>query len=183
MRIEVRELEVGSVLRTPFAESVASESDEVTLDEPVVGQIEVSRMARGVFVSGQVATTTALVCGRCLEPYRQHLDVAFNEEFTIDAAHEPLSAGELDSDDVTVPLDPSGSLEVNEVIRQHLLLAVPMVPLCAPTCRGLCPQCGANWNRQSCTCRQETIDPRLAPLLQFREGTPDTRKRGSKGST
>ncbi len=182
MRIEVGDLEVGTVLRRPFGERIASDSDEVAFEEPVIGEIVVTRLAQTALVVGQAATTTALVCGRCLEPYRQGLQVTFNEEFTLDAEYEPPQSGELDSRTFVVPLGPSSVLDIGDVIRQHLLLAVPMVPLCTPTCRGICPQCGVNWNRQSCACRDETIDPRLAPLLQFQEREAE-RKPGPTGST
>lgn len=182
MRIDVGDLEVGSVLRRAFDERIASDSDEVAFDEPVIGEIVVTRLAQAALVAGQAATTTAFVCGRCLEPYRQGLQVTFNEEFVLDAEHEPPPSGELDPGAFAVPLGPSSVLDIGDVIRQHLVLAVPMVPLCTPTCRGLCPQCGVNWNRQSCTCREETIDPRLAPLLQFQERVHE-RKPGPTGST
>ncbi len=179
MRIEVRELEVGSVVRTPFEEHVASDSNEVTLNAPVVGEVEVARTARAVLLKVRVATTVVLVCGRCLEPLQHRLDVAFSEEFATDLSLRPVLRGSPEADDSAAVLGPASELNVSELIRQHLLLAAPMVPLCMPTCRGLCPQCGANWNHETCTCTQETIDPRLAPLQQFGKGkaTTDNPKR------
>ncbi len=167
MRIEVTALEIGAVVRATFAEQITSGSDEVPLDEPVVGQVEVSRTARTVRLSGHVATTAPLVCGRCLEPYRQRLAVALSDEFIADAVETLPGDGRLDLADFALPLGRDRVLDVTEVIRQHLLLGAPMVPLCSPTCRGLCPQCGVNWNHQTCTCTPDAIDPRLAPLQQF----------------
>jgi len=182
VRIEVGEVEAGAVLHRVFADRITSDSDEVTFDELVCGEITVTRMARAALVTGHAETTTALVCGRCLESYRQRLKVTFTEEFALDAERESPPSGELNSKGFAVPLRPSAVLDVSDVIRQHLLLAVPMVPLCTPSCRGLCPYCGANWNRQTCTCREETIDPRLAPLRQFRVSA-QKQKPGSTGST
>ncbi len=177
MRIEVSALEIGAVLRVPFDEHIDSDSDEFTLDQPVVGEIEVARTGRTVRLSGQLATTVRMVCGRCLEPYRQRLAVPLKEEFLTDPADDTTSRGngQLESTDFVHPVGPDRVLDVSEMIRQHLLLAAPMVPLCSPSCRGLCPQCGTNWNYQPCTCVQVTQDPRLAPLQQFGKG----RKTGS----
>ncbi len=167
MRIDVTALEVGEVLHRHFDERIASESDELAFDEPVAGEIKVVRTGRMVHLGGNVATTTPMVCGRCLESYRQRLAVVLNEAFVFDSPGGPGSDGQLDPGDFAFSLGSARILDVSEVIRQHLLLAAPMVPLCAPTCRGLCPQCGANWNQRTCTCERDTIDPRLAPLQQF----------------
>lgn len=161
------DLEVGSVLRTAFNERIASPSDDVPLEGSVVGNIEVTRTIDMVFVKGQAATITRLVCGRCLDPFPQRLDVSFNEEFVLHSASAAPTRQPADADKAPETLDPTAPLDITDLIREHLLLAVPMVPLCSLTCRGLCPVCGANWNLTTCTCSQETVDPRLAPLQQF----------------
>jgi uncharacterized protein len=176
MRITVSELEAGSVFRSAFSEHVASDSDDVSFEEPVVGTIEATRTGTAVLVKGQIGTTTTLVCGRCLDPFRHHIEATFREEFIFGA---PAAVTKTSSEgvDTAESLSPTGQLDVSELVREHLLLAVPMVPLCTPTCRGLCPQCGANWNQTTCTCSQSTIDPRLAPLQQFK---PSPRPTGKK---
>ena len=55
-------------------------------------------------------------------------------------------------------------IDLGEVMREQFFLALPMKPLCRPECKGLCPICGANRNRQECGCREEWVDPRLAGL-------------------
>ena len=55
-------------------------------------------------------------------------------------------------------------IDLGEVMREQFFLALPMKPLCRPDCKGLCPICGANRNRQQCECREEWVDPRLAGL-------------------
>ncbi len=61
------------------------------------------------------------------------------------------------------------STNLTEVIRQNLLLAMPMYPVCRSKCKGLCPHCGQNWNEAPCDCTLEEIDPRLAVLKQLLE--------------
>ncbi len=175
MRITVSELEAGSVFRSAFDEYVASGSDDVSFEEPVVGTIEATRTATAVLVKGQIGTTTTLVCGRCLDPFRYRIEATFRDEFIL-AAPEAVTNTSSEGVEAAESLTPTGQLNFSALVREHLLLAVPMVPLCTPTCRGLCPQCGANWNQTTCTCSQSTIDPRLAPLQQFRPSPRPTGK-------
>ena len=55
-------------------------------------------------------------------------------------------------------------VEVEEILFPALLLEVEMVYLCRPDCKGLCPVCGADRNKQDCGCEEKQIDPRLAVL-------------------
>jgi uncharacterized protein len=55
-------------------------------------------------------------------------------------------------------------LDVASLLWQHLLLELPVKVLCAASCKGICPTCGADLNEGECACEAETGDPRLAPL-------------------
>ena len=75
-------------------------------------------------------------------------------------------------------LDPRGSyrLEIwagSELVKEQVLLAVPMKPLCISECRGICSECGINLNEEVCNCGTEKIDPRLAPLKHFMKPNND----------
>lgn len=159
MQVEVAKLEVGQVLRAAFDEPLDSQHPEVVFDRSVVGDVEVARRARTLHLRARVATTAPMVCSRCLARYRHQFALSLEEAFAVVAPREP-AGGELGPEDFVLPLGLDLVLDVGEVIRQHLLLAVPMVPLCAPACRGLCPQCGVNRNEQPCAC-PERSDPRL----------------------
>lgn len=158
MRIALDDLEPGQVIRTAFHEVVDS-GGEPAFDAPVTGTIEVARSDRTLRLRGTVETTAALTCGRCLKPYGHRLRATLDEEFL-----EEDFAAATTADQV---------LDVSDTIRQHLLLAAPMVPRCTETCRGLCSQCGANWNEAACSCRTDAVDPRLAPLQQLKESLPE----------
>lgn len=169
MRIDVAALEIGQVRRAAFDEVVDSKTEDLTFDTPVRGNVEVDRTAQTLRLRGQLATTAPLVCGRCLTQYRQDLAIAIEEEFLVGGGAAPRE-GALRPEDFVVPLGPDLVLDVTEAVRQHLLLAVPMVPVCRPDCRGLCPRCGRNLNEQDCGCEPvETIDPRLAPLRDLKD--------------
>jgi len=55
-------------------------------------------------------------------------------------------------------------------MREQFFLALPMKPLCREDCKGLCPVCGINRNRETCTCQSEWVDPRLEPLRHLTRG-------------
>jgi uncharacterized protein len=61
------------------------------------------------------------------------------------------------------------SIDLGHVVLEQFVLALPMKPLCQDECRGLCPVCGANRNREACECKQEWIDPRLAALADLKK--------------
>ncbi|MDQ7819529.1 MAG: DUF177 domain-containing protein [Armatimonadota bacterium] len=161
MRVNVAELERGQVLRAAFHERVDSRADDVVFDEPVVGEVEVERTSRTVHLRGEVRTTAPMVCGRCLTTFRSELRATVDEEFLIGGTVR--TGGELGPEDFQFPLGPDMILDVTDVVRQYLLLALPMVPLCRPDCRGLCPRCGANRNEGTCGCAPEADDVVLPP--------------------
>jgi uncharacterized protein len=151
----------GAVL--VFAGPVESGAD-VSFPHPVEGHIRVTRSGETVWLSGEVGTTVTLTCGRCLRPFEYRLVGVFREGFRLPGESPPVKAG----GDELVSMVEGPTLDVTEVVRQHLLVALPMVPLCRPACRGLCPVCGADRNETVCACVVEQVDPRLAPLRDFR---------------
>ena len=60
--------------------------------------------------------------------------------------------------------------DLSDIVRQAIILAVGMKPLCSEDCRGLCPDCGVNLNKQSCRCASEKIDPRWEGLKKLHNG-------------
>ncbi len=146
-----------------FAEMVDSGA-EVAFPRPVQGEIRFTREGETIWVDAAVETVVTLVCGRCLRSFPHRLVGIFHEGFRRRGgeAGRPREGADL-------ILDLAGpELDVTEVVRQHLLMALPMAPLCRPECRGLCPICGADRNEVACACALEEGDPRLAVLRDFR---------------
>lgn len=144
MRIDADALEPGQVVRASFDERVGSGSNELMLDAPVTGRLEITRTPLSLHLRGTVGTIATVVCSRCLMEIGRPLTAAFEEELELD------------------------TLDVTEVVRQHLLLAAPMAPLCRPDCQGICPECGANRNEADCGHASRPSDPRWAPLAQLK---------------
>jgi uncharacterized protein len=58
----------------------------------------------------------------------------------------------------------TGLLDLEPLIREEMLLAIPINPICRPDCKGLCPVCGENLNESQCSHEDEEVDPRLSVL-------------------
>ncbi len=106
-------------------------------------------------------------CRRCLAP----VDVQVDERMEL--FFRPTNGSEELEGDSFRPL-PHGAMEVDllSAIREELVLSLPMLALCAPDCRGLCPRCGRNLNEERCECSAEELDPRwdvLRALNQKRD--------------
>jgi len=140
-----------------FSESIESPGEETTLLEPVRGELMLTPTGRTVGLTGRMHTAVSLVCGACLARYRQPLEFTVAEEFGRTPAPAVASRGEavLGPEDFVVPIGPDGMVDVTEVVRQHLVLAIPFAPRCRDGCRGLCARCGADLNLRPCACATE----------------------------
>lgn len=149
MRVNVRELAPGEPFRAPFVERLTLEADGQTTEAEAQGEVRIDRSAQGGRLHGRIEAQTHLVCSRCLAPFPGRLTVELEEEFTTGPGPR-VHGGELGPQDFVQWVGPGHELDVTEIVRQHLQIALPMAPLHRPDCRGLCPVCGANWNERSC---------------------------------
>jgi uncharacterized protein len=129
----------------------------------ITGSVRLMHAAGGVLVQGDLHGLATLPCGRCLEPVTVPLDIALEEIFapTIDMLTGQVVAP--DEEDRALWIDERHILDLTEVLRQDVLLAVPSHILCREDCRGLCPTCGKNLNEGPCGCEPEP-DARWAAL-------------------
>jgi uncharacterized protein len=134
-------------------------AEDVFLARPVEGELLLTRAGRAVALTGHVHTVLGLLCGACLAPFEQPLDFPVVEEFgraSPAAGEPPRAAAELDAEDFVVKVGPDESIDLTEIVRQSLILALPISPRCREGCPGLCPECGANLNAGPCACRPES---------------------------
>ena len=122
----------------------------------VYGTIQVVRVQGGLLVQGTVESQLGLECVRCLKPFVLPVTLELQEIFRLPGAGPRLDVPYAVSDD--------GWLDLAPLLREQAWVAIPMKPLCSADCRGLCVQCGANLNLESCTCETSRVDPRLAIL-------------------
>lgn len=172
MRVNVGELlgDRSAVRRVQFSEAFAPPADDVALLEAVAGELALIGTGRTVTLSGRLHTTARLICGACLRSFPQPLEFSVDEEFArVGPSEPPAGPGEaaLGPDDFVAAVGADDTIDLSEVIRQHLLLALPIAPRCREDCRGLCPACGADLNAAPCGCPRRERDPRMDALARW----------------
>ncbi len=120
-------------------------------------------------VVGRLAVGLRLECGRCLDLFDftigPHLDLYFLPQAGGEVEEEEV---ELKERELVIGSYRGGRLDLGEVFREQLFLALPLKRLCREDCRGLCPNCGINWNQGSCECRPEVADLPFSGLGDLR---------------
>ena len=135
---------------------------------PVDFTAEIRKDGQKVRATGRVRATLEMDCSRCLEPFAIPVDAAFDALFLPASANAGRSEQEVGEEDLGVSFYTNDTIDLGEIVREQFYLAIPMKPLCREDCRGLCPVCGINRNRETCTCQATWEDPRLEPLKRFR---------------
>lgn len=146
--------------------------------EPVMLAFDVTRDEGRFHLVGGVRTSLELACSRCLEPFRLPVDVDFDLRYLPRA--ENVGEGEIEEDDLTTAFYADDMIDLSQLMAEQFHLALPMKPLCQEACRGLCPQCGTNWNTGACGCGSRWEDPRLDGLKAMLErgaGAPANAKK------
>ncbi len=135
--------------------------EEFRLAAPVGLDVEIHKDASKVRVTGTVVTTLQFGCSRCLEPFDIAVDPRSTPCFCRWLRMRAADEQEVADEDLGVSFYKDETLDLGELMREQFYLALPMKPLCQPDCKGLCPVCGINRNRETCTCQAEWTDPRL----------------------
>ncbi len=118
---------------------------------------------------GTVRTTLELPCSRCLEPFTLPVDGAFDLRYQPHSANTGEGEREIEEDDLTTAFYENDTIDLGGLMREQFYLALPMKPLCSEACKGLCVVCGTNLNRNTCDCKREWEDPRLAVLKTLKK--------------
>ncbi len=127
---------------------------DVPEDTPVKGELRLEGLTEGILVSGVIAGHMRLSCARCLKEFDRDFDVEVSELF----------AAGPDPEGDEYALEPEGSLDPEQMVRDAVLLTMPFSPLCQPNCLGLCERCGGDRNLGECTCPERPADHRWAAL-------------------
>jgi uncharacterized protein len=146
------------------AEAFASEDDLFAVVAPVSLEFDIEKDKQQFGLTGRVKTVLELPCSRCLEPFTIPVDAAFDLRYQPHAQNTGEGEREIEEDDLTTAFYENDEIDLGQLMREQFYLALPMKPLCADACRGLCAVCGTNLNRGTCTCTQAWEDPRLAVL-------------------
>ena len=119
-------------------------------------------------VDGSSKFTADLECSRCVEPY----PFASSSTFHLRFRPRPVSQQENEEleiapEELDVEFYTDRSISLRDLAVEQIQLSIPMKPLCEDNCLGLCPQCGANRNRESCNCDSSIVDERWGALREI----------------
>ena len=158
--IDVRDLigQPGSSRQVHVSEPIpdlATRLAVVPEDRPVGAELLMESVVEGILVSGPLRGLMSLTCARCLK--------GFEAEFDLDVQELYVPAASPEDDEYPLV---EGAVDLEPMIRDAVLLAMPFAPLHSPDCLGLCERCGGDRNLDECRCDPE-VDARWAPLLEL----------------
>lgn len=162
----------GRIDRQDPPDAFNAAGEDFRIVGPVSLGAEVRKDREKVRLTGQVRTELEVDCHRCLEPYRIPVDSAFDLLYlpvSEQAAIGPDADHQLDDEDASASFYEDERIDLAQLVREQLYLALPMKALCKPDCQGLCPVCGVNRNVGTCSCSTEWVDPRMEALRRLRE--------------
>ncbi|HKZ03661.1 MAG TPA: DUF177 domain-containing protein [Pyrinomonadaceae bacterium] len=172
MRIELESLEGtdGRFAQTYEPGQLTLSDERVHLAQPakVTGRI---RQANGqVVVKGQISSLIQIECDRCLKFVEMPVEATFNLEYVTPQTYETRRAAELSERDMALSVFDGEAIDIDELVGEQLLLALPSRVLCQEVCKGLCPVCGADRNLADCACEPSEVDPRWTALKELVNG-------------
>ncbi len=154
---------VQETLEIPY---LAQSGEEIPLLEPITVSGEITAIGGGVLRFDGTADTKALMnCARCNEPVEVPFRVEISQRFAKDPESSPsASSEELTLEEVDAEPIENERVDLEDVILYEIKLSIPMKVLCKEDCKGLCPVCGQNLNKGSCSCVTKDTDPRWDAL-------------------
>ena len=183
LRLKSMEFKVVELEREPIEFDLALPPGQVDLGDEAKqqgnlatsGLAEVIHEHRGpkeivadIRLRGKFAGRFEVPCARCVEP----VDIPLAAEF--DLIFRPAGADTESAERSITPVETEigyyqrDSLLLEDVLREQVLLTLPVRTLCKPDCKGLCPRCGQNRNSQECSCDEGPADPRWEALSGLR---------------
>jgi len=129
-------------------------SPDLTLSD-LIGSVLITRTNQGLLIQVKLRATLEVECVRCLNPVLQPLHTDFTELYAFSRRYMTESG---------LIMPETGIIDLTPVLREYMLLEIPISPLCRQDCKGLCPVCGNNLNETICQHDDEPGDPRLAAL-------------------
>jgi uncharacterized protein len=142
--------------------------ERVHLLRPVEATLHLRRNPTGVLVRGQISSDLQLHCSRCFELFTLPVNEEFEVQYRGPLGGEVGEEHELARDELDVNFLDESRINVEGLVRENVLLTLPAQPVCHEGCRGLCPRCGMNLNRGTCSCTSTPIDPRWSSLESLR---------------
>ena len=170
MRLDLEKLEESGGRFSQVYEigQLLFDDSDLRLTSPVEVRGRVRRRKGEAELIGELHTGVAISCGRCLKPVELPVDVNFDERFVEAVSWREEEQHELQPEDLNLSVFDGETIELDELVKEEILLALPGQILCREDCRGLCAVCGIDRNTATCNCETKPIDLRWGKLKDLR---------------
>ncbi len=167
-------------LRLDVVEEVASfpvlqgmvDRGECEFVQPVTVRLRVFSVSGLIEIEGDVSTAVKLSCGRCLEDFETAVESDVALTFVRELPEvEDLTGeegAEISAEEMGLILLDGEEIDLRETVEEQVVLSLPIQPLCRRTCKGLCSQCGADLNAETCGCGSANVNLKFAALKDFK---------------
>lgn len=150
-------------------------ADEINLEDEAVKLSDAvkirGKLVKGIAqtdIDGRISAAAELECSRCLQPARALLEFEFQAVYVTPENYTDAREVRLGGDDLEVAVFGGDKIDLAELAREQILLALPAQVFCREDCKGLCQKCRANKNLINCSCEEKEVDPRWAALKDLK---------------
>lgn len=166
MKLNISRLlkETGAIEDFKFSLPLLQDYDEVSFRKPIAVEGKISNNGDTLQIKAKVETEISVQCDRCLDK----VDIPLKFEFVESYRHVSVCDEESFENNDCIVLE-EDIIDMEQAVRENVILNMPMQVLCDPECPGICPQCGQNLKEKKCNCRTDAVDPRLAILAKLKE--------------
>ncbi|MCJ7818541.1 MAG: DUF177 domain-containing protein [Syntrophales bacterium] len=134
----------------------------------ITGNVHLSKHGYDILVRGSLSGQLELACGRCLEPFSAPAAIDFDLLLVPGPIHATAAAEELSPDDLDLDYYTGEIVDLESLLREQIILMLPLKPLCDEACKGLCFHCGANLKSETCTCPTDVVNSPFAQLAKLK---------------
>lgn len=163
MLIKLKDIpEEGLHLRYKEKPELLSVSEYVKKDVEVDAHI--IKNADAIFIDGSIEAELTMECSRCLKFFTNTINPNFSVNYLPVLKGSDEEELELNKANMEIGFYKGDAFELDDLIKEQIILSIPMQPLCITSCKGICQVCGQNLNIKECNCEQENINPKFAAL-------------------
>jgi uncharacterized protein len=145
-------------------EEINLEDEAVKLNDAVRIEGELTKGIVETNVKGKISADIELDCSRCLQPIHSKPEIHFEVNFVTPENYTQEREAKLNLEDLEVSIFDGDKIDLSEIAREQILLAIPVQIFCQADCKGLCGKCGASLNLIDCNCEEKEVDPRWQGL-------------------
>jgi uncharacterized protein len=178
MRFLLQDLQHDPIeFRESLAPSAIDYTDDIRQTGPltVEGRVDLveehhgpNEIVEDIRIRAHYSGEFELPCARCIEPVAESLSGDFDLLYRPAGLPVDVEEHSITTSETEIGYYQGDGLDLEDVLREQVLLTLPARVLCQPDCKGLCPHCGQNLNTTSCTCENVVVDPRWNALADLR---------------